>query len=435
MMKAKCYNTRENHTGGVNSALRKGDVVKRVLAVGAVVLAALAVRAGAAPSVVVSSFAQRGGRVFVDYSLSGEPAIVTVDFLTNGVTIGESNFANVGGDVNKIVTKANGSIVWHPAESWPGTTPATNCTAKVTAWATNSPPDYFVYDILTRDKNFYVSTNALPLGGLSNRVYRTSKLVMRRIPAANVEWRMGSPLCEVGRADTEIPHLVTLTEDFYIAIFEMTQAQYANTGWSYAKGFNYSGEDADIHPAEMVNYWHIRGSTCVPTNGRSNPGSFIADLRGKSGVDFDLPTEAQWEFACRAGTLTALNSGRDLAKKSSDANAMAVAWTQENQSEGQDVAASHSVGLRAPNAWGLYDMHGNVHEWCVDWWAPYPTDDATNPAGGTANYEGMGRALRGGGWGWSASAGCRSASRGYDGDKGALKDRGFRLICPVSLKW
>jgi len=389
----------------------------------------------AVPQVEVSSFEQRGERVLVGYSLLGGPAIVTVDFLTNGVSIGESNFASVSGDVNQIVSKSSGSIVWRPAESWPGEVPATNCTAKVTAWATNAPPDYFVYDILTNEKRFYVSTNALPLGGLANRIYKTSKIVMRRIPAANVEWRMGSPFTEVGRGSTEIPHLVTLTEDFYMAVFEMTQAQYVNTGWSYAKGFNYSGDDADIHPAEMVNYWHVRGSTCIPTDGRKKPGSFIADLRGKSGVDFDLPTEAQWEFACRAGTTTALNSGKDLSIKANDANAMAVAWTQENQSEGQDVAASHAVGLHAPNAWGLYDMHGNVYEWCVDWWAPYAPDDAVDPAGGTESDGTKGRSLRGGGWGWSSSAGCRSANRGYAGTSGATKDRGFRLICPVSLKW
>ena len=394
-----------------------------------------AVSALAFPSVNVTSFGQRGSTVEVGYVLSGGPAVITVDFLTNGVTIGEANYANVTGDVNQIVAKSEGKILWRPVDLWPGDKPAENCKAVVTAWSTNAPPDYFVYDIVTKEKRFYVSTNALPFGGLTNRIYKTAKIVMRRIPAANVEWRMGAPFIETGRKDVEIPHLVTLTEDFYMAIFEMTQAQYKNTGWSYAKNFYFNGEDADIHPAESVAYWHIRGNTCIPTHGRSNPGSFIGTLRSSSGVDFDLPTEAQWEFACRAGTLTALNSGKNLAKSASDANAMEVAWTQENASEGQDAATTHEVGLKPPNAWGLYDMHGNVQEWCVDWWAAYSVDDATDPAGGTEAVGTNGRSLRGGGWGWSASGGCRSASRGYDGNHGAMRDRGFRLICPVDLKW
>ena len=394
-----------------------------------------AVSAFALPNVEVTAFRQKGVTVEVEYSLSGGPAVVTVDFLTNGVTIGEANYANATGDVNQVVAKASGKIFWRTTDLWAGDKPAANCRAVVTAWATNAPPDYFVYDIETKEKRFYVSTNALPLGGLTNRIYKTSKIVMRRIPAANVEWRMGSPFCETGRAASEIPHLVTLTEDYYMAIFEMTQAQYANTGWSYAKGFNYTGEDADIHPAEMVAYWQIRGGTCVPVDGRTNPGSFIATLRAASGVDFDLPTEAQWEFACRAGTSTALNSGKNLSAAANDANAKEVAWTQENAAEGQAVAATHAVGLKPPNAWGLYDMHGNVLEWCVDWWAEYSPEDATDPAGGTASNGTRGRSLRGGGYGWHASGGCRSASRTADNGKGGMKDRGFRLICPVSLKW
>ncbi len=394
-----------------------------------------AVSALAFPSVEVTSFRQRGMTVEVGYTLSGGPAVITVDFQTNGVTIGEVNYANVTGDVNQIVAKSAGRILWRPVDLWPSDKPAENCKAVVTAWATNAPPDYFVYDIVTKEKRFYVSTNALPLGGLTNRIYKTDKIVMRRIPAANVEWRMGSPSCEIGRSASEIPHLVTLTEDFYMAIFETTQAQYKKTGWSYAQGFNYTGENADLHPAETVAYWHIRGSKCIPTDGRNDPGSFIATFRNASGVDFDLPTEAQWEFACRAGTTTALNSGKDIATKANDANVMEVAWTKENASEGQEISATHEVGLKPPNAWGLYDMHGNVQEWCVDWWAEYSSDDVTDPAGGTASVGTNGRSLRGGGWGWSDSNKCRSAEHGYDGNHGAMKDRGFRLICPVDLKW
>ena len=90
--------------------------MRRVLVAGAFAFALVAM-ADAAPSIVVSSFVQRGERVLVDYSLVGGPAIVTVDFLTNGVSIGEANFANVSGDVNQIVSKSSGSIVWRPSDS------------------------------------------------------------------------------------------------------------------------------------------------------------------------------------------------------------------------------------------------------------------------------------------------------------------------------
>ena len=138
----------------------------------------------------------------IRYTLTGEPGIVTADIQTNyvdgGVTkwasIGEENFANIVGDVNRVVTNVGtvSTIWWKPEKIWPGhKIPASGVRAVLKAWATNSPPDYVVVDLLAKKSlRFYTSTNAIPFG-VQDNIYRTEKLVMRRIPAAGVVWRMG----------------------------------------------------------------------------------------------------------------------------------------------------------------------------------------------------------------------------------------------------
>ena len=133
------------------------------------------------------------GRVEVTYELSDAPAIVTVDFLTNGVSIGEVHFTRVWGDVNVMVTN-NGAhtIQWRPDRDWNGN--LADVAAQVTAWDPMMPPDYLVVGVVaTNDVRYYVSTNALPDGGLANDIYRQRRIVMRKIPAKGVQWRMGAP--------------------------------------------------------------------------------------------------------------------------------------------------------------------------------------------------------------------------------------------------
>ena len=222
-------------------------------------------------------------------------------------------------------------------------------------------------------------------GVTNNPAYKDTHLVMRKIPAKNDTFTMGSPSGEVGReyhsvdSGTETQVQVRFTNNYYMAVFELTQAQYRRI--ANASPSNYTGDDADYHPVEKISHNTLRGSTSSvgpsgekinwPTNSYMHEvysDSVMAKLRAKcsNAYDFDLPTSAQWEYACRAKTTTAFNNGKNLESISrySSANLSSVAWFGDTES-GLTGNTTHIVGLKAPNAWGLYDMHGNVNEFCL----------------------------------------------------------------------
>jgi formylglycine-generating enzyme required for sulfatase activity len=268
---------------------------------------------------------------------------------------------------------------------------------------------------------------SVPAGGWTDE-YKTTKLVLRRIPAGT--FVMGSPDGEKGRATNETPHRVTLTRDYYIGVFEITQAQ-----WELVMKTNPSAHKGDTRPVDKVSYNAIRGSgwgADWPANDNVDHDSFIGRLRTLTGRDFDLPTEAQWEYACRAGTTNALNNGRDLdAVSGTCTNLDPIARYSGNRTDGKGGCTNHTVvGSYLPNAWGLHDMHGNVSEWCLDWFAPYPGGSAWNPVGPDEPASGYGRVKRGGSWS-HPSGSCRSATRFTGSASEASLYAGFRVVCPV----
>ena len=286
---------------------------------------------------------------------------------------------------------------------------------------------------------FQVSNlDAVPPGGWTEE-YKTSKLVLRRIPAG--KFKMGSPADEPGRDDDEVEHAVTITQDFYIGVFEVTLRQ-----WELVMGkppadnpvVKRAKEGGNLTDAAAVSELRQRPAAAVSYKQiGEGEESFLARLRAKTMLaGFDLPTEAQWEFSCRAGTRTMLGSGKNLAAPEvANAPAMAEAGRYlYNNDPSERIFMRNTpwgaaiVGSYAPNAWGLYDMHGNVWEWCRDWYGPFSAAAATDPQGAAT---GVTRVVRGGGWDDRAKA-CRSANRGIGGEPSrASADFGCRLVVSV----
>jgi formylglycine-generating enzyme required for sulfatase activity len=368
----------------------------------------------------------------------------------------------LAGDVNIIVTNREGlcSFTWNPdndlqavfgAEDGFGVT--------LTPWDVNDPPPYLVVDLGTANAwFFYASTNAVP-GGVQHKRYKTDMLVMRKIPACNQRFHAcslpnekGSRISSFGEVDAEVPHDITLTNDFYIGIYEVTQKQYQRI-YGYGCGRFVGFKDSDIRPVESVMYNDLRGSTGNgidwPSTGTNvTSGSVIGLLRRNSGIQsFDLPTEAEWEFACRAGTMTALNNGKNLDYSDmwdhagpEDCPALSeVGWwvgnsvTVTNVELNLSAAMTHPVGQKKPNAFGLYDMHGNVLEHCLDWYetgAAYSDGSHVIAPAGPVSVSSPRRVMKGGSWA-NYAPGCRSAfrQRGAPNSYYDTSQVGFRLKC------
>ena len=248
---------------------------------------------------------------------------------------------------------------------------------------------------------------------VENDACRTTELWLKFVSAG--EYRMGSPESEVGRGTREVAHQVTLTKGFYIGVFELTRKQYA-----LIAGTVPASSDDDLCPVTKVTFDSLRGTSKGanwPADDEVDAGSFMGILRAKTGLRFDLPTEAQWEYACRATTTTAFNNGKNL--DDDDLNLFEIAYYNANAS------APKKVGSLAPNAWGLYDMHGNVWEWCLDWYTDnLGTDHVVDPVGQTEGYE---KTLRGGSFNDGASA-CRSAYRAHTETDHNMDRLGFRPV-------
>lgn len=296
---------------------------------------------------------------------------------------------------------------------------------------------YMVIDVLggadatNYPVSYYDASTDVP-GGVTSDTYRTTSILLRRIPAGT--FTMGSPTGELGFDSDEAQHQVTLTKDFYIGVFEVTQKQWERVMGTWPSYFN-NTTYCDSRPVEDVSYYDIRENPANsaispnwPASAQVHADSFMGKLRAKTGLaTFDLPTESQWERACRAGTGTALNSGYNLTGTESDPRMSEVGryWYNGGSGytrNGDTAVATAKAGSYLPNAWGLYDMHGNVWEWCLDWYLAYP-GTVTDPGGAASESN---RVLRGGGWYGSAMY-CRSADRSGNDPSYRRGNYGFRL--------
>jgi formylglycine-generating enzyme required for sulfatase activity len=238
----------------------------------------------------------------------------------------------------------------------------------------------------------------------------TNSIGMKLVLTPKGTFMMGSPESEEARFEDETQHEVTISKDYYLGVHEVTQAQYEKvmgTKPSYFQGDEIKGSSTN-NPVESVS-WLDAVEFCKK----------LSDLPEEkaAGRVYRLPTEAEWEYACRAGSKSAYSFG-ESSKSLGD-----YAWFDGNSNN-----QMHPVGEKKANAWGLYDMHGNVWEWCSDWYGEYPNGAVSDPVG---PREGSNCVIRGGSW-CSTAANCWSANRSRGTPVNRVNNLGFRLALSPS---
>jgi len=251
---------------------------------------------------------------------------------------------------------------------------------------------------------------------------------LAQIPAGT--FVMGSPRSEAERDDKEERHEVTLTKPFYLGVYEVTQPQYVEVMNGVRDGNNRSTFQGNDLPVENVE-WKMAKVFCERLSER--PEEIAAKRK------YRLPTEAEWEYACRAGTATAFYFGDSLSSSQANFNGEYPAGGGET---GKYLRQTAPVGSYPPNAFGLYDMHGNVAEWCADWYDPEfyansPEEDPLGPPFGVVSTKFTNNGnqnffvvIRGGCWVDEGRA-CRSAYRYRAMPNTQYRLIGFRVACDV----
>ena len=264
---------------------------------------------------------------------------------------------------------------------------------------------------------------------------KTTNFIFFNLPTSAIPagtFIMGSPLTEVNRGTNETQYSVTL-DAFRMSKYEITNTQYATFLNEKNIGSNGIWVTAPVYNTQILIYantsWGLTYSSSqwTPVAGYENAPVINVTWYGAAEyatyIGGTLPTEAQWEYACRAGTTTPFNTGNFLT------NLQANYYWGAPYNGGTNTVTTYphktqSVGTYAGNAYGLYDMHGNVSEWCSDWFGSYPTTAQTNPTGVAT---GLGYVTRGGNWGDYARF-CRSAYRTYNTPKSNYNSLGFRVV-------
>jgi formylglycine-generating enzyme required for sulfatase activity len=259
-------------------------------------------------------------------------------------------------------------------------------------------------------KNVFLCTVFVTLVMLTVSVSAQSNMPDNFVRINGGTFMMGSPANEPERSDNETQHQVTVSP-FYIGKYEVTQKEYQEvmgTNPSHFKGDNLPVENVSWYDA--VEYCNKRSQKEGLTPAYTIYGTIVTWNRNANG--YRLPTEAEWEYACRAGTNTAYNTGAIISDN--------TGWYRDNST------STYPVGQKSANAWGLYDMHGNVSEWCWDKFGSYSSGSQTDPIGAVS---GGSRVNRGGSWYFSA-ANVRSANRYYFYPSDRNLILGFRLVRP-----
>ena len=426
--------------------------MKKTAVLAACVLGAMA--CGADPGIEDVTFSQDVSslQATVTYALTGdEPAIVTLDVLTNGVSVGAANIRSLVGDVNRMVQPGEHTILWRPDKSWPGHLLTDGeMSVAVKAWPESDPPDYMMIDISLGSQTipaadrvtYYECADAIPFpGGVTNDLCKTDYLVMRRCHATGVPVRIGTSAEEHWADSRWTPHYVTLTNDFWIGVYEVTQRQYQHfcgSTNSFATP-SYFTADAATRPVENIAMFDLRGWSndddggvkvsagtrklwpetgheilpydCTGRYGH-NHTNILWLVRQITGMDFDLPTDAQWEIAARAGKGGNLPDGTAYYKTVNGENGLTRVRRYARFFKNSQIAGNANtnewpaaeggtakVGSYLPNAWGLYDVCGNVAELCLDNYGTFTTASEIDPLGpATPLKQNSSRVLRGGSW-------------------------------------
>ncbi len=458
-------------------------------------------------------------KVKVEYSLSGvdasHPVDITVSTFNGDNPLPSTNLkAAIEGDLYGI-TEEFGEFYIDPVVAY-GTEKIAMTKFKVKLAISDSPANmsevlYKIYDLegggctdvtradLLNGKYGTIETDCSKLGsgyttpitdvliwtGVTNKEeYATTKLVLRKIPAAGQTFTMGSPSGETGRQNSdkimsggtmsgvkmtggtvetisgfETQHSVTMQKDFYIGVFEVTQYQWWKINGNWPSLWSLA-ECKNRRPVENISYDDIRGAsgagTTWPTNATHEvlAASFLGKLRAalSGSPKMDIPTEAQWEYACRAQSTAACYNGYNPTSVSYESAPQKLTEIARYNMDGGYINGAYPtspyyatvgatngtalVGSYVPNAWGLYDMLGNVAEWCLDWWGPYTGGAESEPIGPSfddapaSQYGWRNRSVRGGNCVCRACD-IRAAARYHDTYSQKSQFRGFRLCLTV----
>ena len=400
---------------------------------GGAVMALILAYAAAGATVSVDSVRQRypwNGLVDIDYTVTlAEQEMLDVD-ATSFVfkAVDEANPSKTNGvnslDAPLSLMPGRHQAVWNAAKD--GLAQIAK-TVKIVAAFETYPVSYLVIDLAgghQAEKFDVTYLTEPPAGGFNTDEYKTTKIAFRLIrPGTFV---MGSPLDEVGRVATnEMPHTVTITQPYYMALFEFTNGQYDQLTSISSSGTR-RGNGA-LRPFTSYGLGYFRGNGVNPTAFK-----VVGELGQRTGLAVELPTEAQWEWACRAGTTTPIADGQAYASTSDLATGLAAMgrFADNANDATRDSGLYTDVGSYAPNAWGLYDMHGNAWETVHD---KYVTDlaelgETVDPL--VTDDKSLYHVMRGGCYGSKAEM-CRSAVRSFVSRDSGIESAGFRLMVKV----